>query len=110
VTGVVGSGVDDSGVFGPQGGNLATDPFSLVFTFDDTKGAQAVATCGGIPYLASITNTESSNPGTATLTVGSGSFTFGVLNALRGQLRSREDRSPVQRRANLSRRGRRVLW
>jgi hypothetical protein len=84
VTGVVGSAVDDSGVFGPQNGDLAADPFSLVFTFDDTQGTQAVATCGGIPYLVSITNTASSNPGTATLTIGSGSFTFGVLNASYG--------------------------
>jgi hypothetical protein len=84
VTGVVGSGVDDSGVFGPQNGDIATEPFSLVFTFDDTKGMQAVETCGGIPYFVSITNTGSSNPGTATLTIGSGSFTFGVLNASYG--------------------------
>jgi hypothetical protein len=81
ITGLVLSGADNSGVFGAPNTNLTGDPYSLVFTFDDTKGIQTMATCNGTPYFISIASTSSSNPGTATLRIGAGSFTFGVLNA-----------------------------
>ena len=84
VTGIVGSGDDNSGIFGPKNGDLATEPFDLVFTFDDTKGMETEETCAGATAFVSITSTAQSNPGTALLTIGAGSFTFGVLNASYG--------------------------
>jgi hypothetical protein len=84
VTGTVASGDDLSGVFGPPNGNLTGDTFTLVFTFDDTLGTQTTLSCGGMPYQTSITSTPTSNPGTATLTIGGKSFTSGVLNASYG--------------------------
>jgi len=81
VTGTMSSGHDSSGVFGPTNGDLTGKNFTLVFTVDDTAGVKNTATCGGVPYFTSITSTTSSNPATATLTIGGGSFTFGVLNA-----------------------------
>lgn len=81
VTGVVLSVADTSGVFGTPNTDLTGDPYQLVFNFDDTLGTQAVANCNGTPYFISIASTSSSNPGTATLSIGAHSFTFGVLNA-----------------------------
>jgi hypothetical protein len=79
VTGTVGIGVDTSGVFGPPDSSLLGEPFTLVFTVDDTAGVQNTANCpNGLPYSSSITSTATSNPATAVLTIGSGSFTFGV--------------------------------
>jgi hypothetical protein len=97
VTGVLASGTDYSGVFGTQGGDLTGESFTLVFTVDDTAGVQNKATCsGGVSDFTSITSTASSNPATATLTIGGGSFTFGVLNA------SYEANSEVARYASTS--------
>jgi hypothetical protein len=84
ITGTVFSASDNSGTFGPPNSELAGDNFSLVFTFDDTKGVQNVATSNGVPYFSSITSTASSNPGTAVLTINAESFEFGVLNAAEG--------------------------
>jgi hypothetical protein len=80
VTGSVIEG-HSSGVFGPPNANLAGSAFDLVFTFDDTLGVQMTATCNGTPYFVGINSTSSTNPGTATLSIGGGSFTFGILNA-----------------------------
>jgi hypothetical protein len=38
-TGTLSNGTDNSGVFGPAGGNLTGDPFSLSLSVDDTKGS-----------------------------------------------------------------------
>ena len=81
VTGVVLSATDTSGVFGPPNTNLTGHPYQLVFDFNDTSGNQTAATCDGTPYAIRIESTPSSNPGTATLSIGGNSFTFGVLNA-----------------------------
>jgi hypothetical protein len=81
ITGAVASAHDISGVFGPPNGDLTGNTFTLVFTFDDTQGTPTTASCGGMPYQTGITSTPTSSPGTATLTIGGKSFTFGVLNA-----------------------------
>lgn len=81
ITGTVASGDDISGVFGPANSSLAGQNFTLTFAFDDSKGVQNTALNNGKPDFSSITSTSSSNPGTATLDIGSGSFTFGVVNA-----------------------------
>jgi hypothetical protein len=80
VTGTVLSG-DSSGVFGPPSTDLTGSAYDLVFTFDDSLGVQTRATCNGTPYFVAIDSTATSNPGTATLSINGGSFTFGVLNA-----------------------------
>jgi hypothetical protein len=42
VTGVVTSGIDQTGVFGPPNTNLAGKGYTQVFTIDDTKGTKTV--------------------------------------------------------------------
>jgi hypothetical protein len=84
ITGTVASGNDNSGVFGPANSKLAGDAFTLTFTFDDSKGVQNVGLDNGVPDFSSITSTAISNPGTATLTIGADSFTFGVINTAKG--------------------------
>ncbi len=79
VTGTMYSGYDTTGVFGPAGAYLTGLPFTLTFTFDDTKGAQTVSACEGVPCLSYISSTATSNPGTAVLKIGSGTWTFGTL-------------------------------
>ncbi len=74
ITGTVAYGTDYSGVFGfAPGTDLTGMSFTLVFTFDDTKGQEFF-----YPTYSLIENTASSNPGTAALTIGGGSFAFGV--------------------------------
>lgn len=74
VTGTVFSGTDKTGVFGfPAGANLAGEPYTLTFTFDDTLGKEGFTS--GSSY---IENTATSNPGTALLQIGDGSFDFGT--------------------------------
>ena len=81
ITGVVASGYDTSGVFGfAPGTDLTGQPFKLVYTFDDTKGTSSVTDCSpGVPCSSSINSTAVSNPGTAVLTIGTGSYTFGTM-------------------------------
>jgi hypothetical protein len=82
ITGMVSSGSDTTGVFGfPPNASLAGKSFTLVFTFDDTKGTQTVFdTDQGLPYASTITTNQAtgSSPGTAVLTIGGGSFSFGT--------------------------------
>jgi hypothetical protein len=84
ITGIVASGNDNSGVFGPANSKLAGDAFTLTFAFDSSKGVQNVGLDDGVPDFSSITSTATSNPGTATLTIGTDSFTFGVINTAKG--------------------------
>jgi uncharacterized protein (TIGR03437 family) len=81
ITGTVVSGTDSTGVFGfAPNTSLAGQSFTLVFTFDDTKGMPYVTDCSvGVPCLSGITSTPTSNPGTAVLQIGSGTYTFGTL-------------------------------
>jgi hypothetical protein len=81
ITGTVFSGEDYSGVFGfAPSTDLHGQPFSLVYTFDDTKGAQITNTYGSVVCHTSIVNTPTSNPGTAVLKIGSGTWNlFGTL-------------------------------
>jgi uncharacterized protein (TIGR03437 family) len=80
IKGTLYSGTDFSGVFGfaPQS-SLVGQSFTLVYSFDDSKGQESVISTGSTPYESSVTGTNADSPGTATLTIGSGSFTFGVL-------------------------------
>jgi hypothetical protein len=80
VTGQVFTGTDYTGVFGfaPNTG-LSGQNFTLVFTFDDTKGKQSVQNLLGMPCGSSIANSGLSNPGKAVLKIGTGSWTFGTL-------------------------------
>jgi hypothetical protein len=78
ITGVVTSGTDISGVFGPPkttltGKNL---PYKLVATIDDTKGSQP-APVGNPPYYSDIVATATSRPITATLTINGVSVSSG---------------------------------
>ena len=77
ITGVVYSGIDEPGIFGS--GSITGKNFTLVFTFDDTKGTQTVQNSVGTPCGSAINNTATSNPGTAALTIGSVTYTFGAL-------------------------------
>jgi hypothetical protein len=83
VTGTVFTGTDFTGVFG-LGANagLSGQPFNLVYTFDDTKGQQTVSQNPGAssPCGSTIQNVGLSNPGTAVLQIGKGSWTFGQLS------------------------------
>jgi hypothetical protein len=75
ITGTVFSGTDQTGVFGvPKNTDLTGKPYTLTFTFDDTKGTEAFTSTG-----LYIENTSASNPGTAVLQIGDGSFGFGTL-------------------------------
>src|SRR5579883_2080060 len=76
ITGTISSGDDLTGVFlsGCTQYNpcsLAGQPFTLVFTFDDSLGQQFFGT--GISYIQA---TAASNPGTAVLTIHGNSFEF----------------------------------
>jgi hypothetical protein len=78
ITGTISSGSDMSGVFSPFAGcssrtpcNLAGLPFTLTFTFNDTLGLQYQGS--NISY---ITQSPTSNPGTAILTINGSSFEF----------------------------------
>jgi hypothetical protein len=51
VTGVVTSGIDQTGVFGPPNTNLAGKAFKQIFIVDDTKGTKTV-TIGKPPYAS----------------------------------------------------------
>ena len=91
VTGVVTSGIDQTGVFGPPNTNLAGKGYTQVFTIDDTKGTKTV-TVGKPPYASNIAATAGSNPMTATITIGSGTVYYGVrpTNAPPNSLVSRQ--------------------
>jgi hypothetical protein len=78
VTGVVTAGIDQTGVFGPPNTNLAGKDYTQLFIVDDTKGTKTIL-LGNPPYASSIAATTGSNPMTATLTIGGGTFYFGVL-------------------------------
>ncbi len=80
VTGTIASGVDNTGVFGfAPLSDISGQTFNLVYTFDDTKGTQSLGDDGGQPCGTAIAYSESSNPGTAVLKIGSGTWTFGTL-------------------------------
>jgi RHS repeat-associated protein len=93
LTGVMGSGTDVTNVFGlGVNANLAGQPYILTYTFDDTKGIEAVYSNGGPPYGSSVTSTDPhdpnpSYPGTAVLQIGNGSWTFAnVHNVVTGNV------------------------
>jgi len=76
ITGTISSGTDNTGVFVAPGTNLAGLVATVVYTFDDTKGTQESSPCPG-GCFSGITGTTPSSPGTATVTIGGGSYTFG---------------------------------
>lgn len=81
ITGTLLEGTDYTGVFGfaPQT-NITGQTFKLVFSFDDTKGTQSIQQdATGTACGSTIANTATSNPGTAVLQIGSGSWTLGTL-------------------------------
>ncbi|HEX3747689.1 MAG TPA: hypothetical protein VHW09_27325 [Bryobacteraceae bacterium] len=72
VTGTLNGGNDPLAIFG--GGVLpAGTPYTLVFTFDDTKGQDTDPGCSG----SGIGGTHEESPGTATLTINGKSYDFG---------------------------------
>jgi hypothetical protein len=80
--GVVTSGVDLYGLFGPSGANLAGDSYVATFTIDTTKGSYTHD-----PGYASVTggsNYGSSNPVTAVLTINGVSYTLGTTEYANG--------------------------
>lgn len=83
IQGVVGSGIDQTGVFGAPG-NLDGKPFTLVYIIDDTKGRQTFDVSGGFPWKSGIMGSGSDSPATATLTINGRSISFGdfPLNSL----------------------------
>jgi hypothetical protein len=79
LVGMVSSGTDQTGIFGPANTNLTGQNFTLVYTFDDTLGTQQTYkynspdnACG-----SSIQSNDTTSPGAASLTIGSGTWTFG---------------------------------
>lgn len=76
ITGTVASGRDVAGIFGRSGADLAGKPFTIVYTFDDKKGAQQFPDCGKAPVCYSEINSlgassplDRSSPGTAVLRI-----------------------------------------
>jgi hypothetical protein len=63
--------------------NLAGLPFTLTFTFDDTKGTGLVIVddSNGNPYESYLDSTATSNVGTAVLTINGKSASFGTLGS-----------------------------
>ncbi len=83
VTGTVYTGTDYTNVFGlGTSAGLSGQQFNLVYTFDDTKGQQTVTQPPGTssPCGSTIQNVGLSNPGTAVLQIGKGTWTFGQLS------------------------------
>ncbi len=79
ITGTVQYGIDQTGVFGPPEMDLTGKAFKLVYSFDDTKVPSTIAYCSGIPCESMAIGSGASSPGTAVLTIGSGSFRFGTF-------------------------------
>jgi large repetitive protein len=78
ITGTVASGQDITGVFGfAPGASLAGQSFTVIFTFDDTLGTPFLMDCSGVPCASGVLTSFATNPGTAVLQIGSGTFTFG---------------------------------
>ena len=79
ITGIVlsafDSGPNGQGAFGPAG-DLTGKSFTLVYTFDDTKGTQSIKYNNGVPYYSDIRGSGAASPGTAGLTIGSGSVNY----------------------------------
>jgi hypothetical protein len=83
VTGTVFTGTDYTNIFGlGTNAGLSGQQFNLVYTFDDTKGQQTVSQTPGTssPCGSTIQNVGLSNPGTAVLQIGKGTWTFGQLS------------------------------
>jgi hypothetical protein len=79
-TGTVNTGNDITGVFGMGPvSSLSGQSFTLVYSFDDTKGTQSTINPGSGICGTEIMSTSTSNPGTAVLTIGKGSYTFGTI-------------------------------
>jgi RHS repeat-associated protein len=80
ITGTVYSGTDISGAFGfPPNTDLSGMAYTLTFTFDDTKGTESFVNCLPSCRGSYIDSTTTSNPGTAVLQIGNGSFAFATL-------------------------------
>ncbi len=80
ITGIVlsafDSGPNGQGAFGPAG-SLTGKSFTLVYAFDDTKGTQTIKyDAKGVPYYSEIRGDGAASPGTAALTIGSGSVNY----------------------------------
>jgi hypothetical protein len=76
VTGTLVGGGDSFPIF-DVGRSLGGKPFTLVFTFDDAKGEKTpLASCAG--SASGINGRGANSPGTAVLTVGTKSYTFGT--------------------------------
>lgn len=76
VTGTLASGRDVAGIFGRSGADLSGKPFTIVYSFDDKKGAQQLPDCGKAPVCYSEINSlgaesplDPSSPGIAVLRI-----------------------------------------
>jgi hypothetical protein len=99
VTGTVSSGNDETGVFIAPNTDLTGQSFTLVFTFDDTLGTEMDTT--GCPFCSTedtgvtplsadgefglYPNSVGLSPGTAVLTIGGGTYAFGMNPASAAQ-------------------------
>ena len=92
ITGTVDRGTDVTGVFLSPNTSFTGQSFTLVFTFDDSKGTETVQNCAGVPCGSGDSGTtytdapgallSSLSPGTAVLTINGISFAFGTSSAL----------------------------
>jgi len=82
ITGTVDYGADQTGVFGVPHTDIKGEGFTLVYTFDDTKAPETFSFCTGIPCGSMTSGSGLGSPGTAVLSIGSGSFRFGTLGAI----------------------------
>ena len=92
ITGTVDRGTDVTGVFLSPNTSFTGQNFTLVFTFDDSKGTETVENCAGVPCGSGDSGSTytdapgapltSLSPGTAVLTINGISFAFGTSSAL----------------------------
>jgi hypothetical protein len=80
ITGTVAFGNDAPGIFGKPAADLSGKPFTLTYSFDDTKGLMQVVSCVGPSCASRIAAIhQKSSPGTAVLRIGDGPpHSFGI--------------------------------
>jgi hypothetical protein len=82
IQGIVQEGTDRTGAFGEPKSNLAGEPFTLTFTIDSTKGANATSPATGVPSSSSIVTSSAGNPVTGALTIKGRTADFDMLGTL----------------------------
>jgi hypothetical protein len=87
ITGTVLVGTDTTGVFGfPPQTDLSGKAYTLTFTFNDMLGNEQFTSTGSY-----IQSTPTSDPGTAVLQIGDGSFPFGTSSKSQSSARLTTD-------------------